>query len=194
MPLHRVPCHWTQLILWAVMNLQSWVRTLGPAYMQASWELPRAMWLAPLCTLQLASLSSAAPDQEPYWTSSVYTRPVKQVMLLFCHFSFQTLLKCQDIRKQVRDRVFSLQSLRPTKACRGHRLHWRPLAVSLKWCSYAFKDWKGGVDKSKVKVKSTVFLSLLLAAFQRKENARLEAGSLSCGSINNNFHLHRKIP
>lgn len=130
----------------------------------------------------------------PYWTSSVYTRPVKQVMLLFCHFSFQTLLKCQDIRKQVRDRVFSLQFLRPTKACRGHRLHWRPSAVSLKWWSYAFKVWKGGVDKSEVKVKSTVFLSLLLAAFQRKENAPLEAGSLSCGSINNNFHLHRKIP
>lgn len=83
------------------------------------------LWALVTCAFvhtQLVSLSLAIPDQEPYWTSSIYTRLVKPVRLLFCHLSFQMPLKCQATRKQVRDRVFSPPSQRPTKACIGHRL------------------------------------------------------------------------
>lgn len=61
----------------------------------------------------IGSFECGNPRPEPYWTSSVCPRPVKQVMLLFCYFSFQTPLICWNIRTQERDKVFSLQSQRP---------------------------------------------------------------------------------
>lgn len=132
MPPHRrVHGHWTQLAPWATMNLPSLIRPLGPACMRAFWVLSGPQRLAPLCTLQLASLSPAIPDQEPCCTSSVYTRLVEQVMLLFCHFSSQTLLKCQDIRKLIKNRVFSPQPQRCTKAFTGPRFCRRPAAILL---------------------------------------------------------------
>ena len=89
-PHQSIHSHWTQLASWAAMDLPSLVGTLGPACIQASWELPGLQWLSPLCTLQLASLSLATPGGEPYWPSSVDTRLVKQVMLLFCTFISNT--------------------------------------------------------------------------------------------------------
>lgn len=50
---------------------------------------------------------------------------------VFLPLFFQTLLKYQDIRKQTKNRVFSPQSQRHTKAFIGHRLCWRPAAVLL---------------------------------------------------------------
>lgn len=91
-PVHHKQCHLTQDS--TVIDLSSppglrW--TSGPwldfCPCAAFGELAGPQWLAPLCTLQLVSLSLAIPDQEPYWTSSVYSRLVKQVMQFFCHFS-----------------------------------------------------------------------------------------------------------
>lgn len=126
-PHRRVHRQRAQLTAWAVMAPQSpELLVLHACRPPEGSQGPG--WLVPLYTVQLASLSWAIPDQEPYWTCPVYTRLVEQVGLLFYHFSFQTPPKCQGIRKRERARVFSPQSRRPTQASVGHRLGHRPAA------------------------------------------------------------------
>lgn len=74
----------------------------------------------------IGSFELGDPRPEPYWISSVYTRLVRQVVLLSGHFSFQTPVKCRDIRKGGKAKVFPSQSPSPRRHAR------RPAAALLK--------------------------------------------------------------
>lgn len=122
MPPHqRLYSHWTQLappgLRWP---FRPWLDLCSRAGLQG------ARWALVTCTfvhITIGSFEPANPRPGALLDFLCLYKTCQAGYAAFLPLFFQTLLKYQDIRKSMKNRVFSPQSQRCTKAFIGHRLH-----------------------------------------------------------------------